>query len=102
VKRGEVWWHEPPDEKRRPVLIITGDEHIDRQFDVLAVPATGTIRSWDTEVEIGPLDGMPIECVLSVGNTFLAQKVFITERITKLSPERMSEVCRALAHATSC
>jgi mRNA-degrading endonuclease toxin of MazEF toxin-antitoxin module len=20
VRRGEVWWHEPPDSKRRPVL----------------------------------------------------------------------------------
>jgi len=23
MRRGEVWWHEPPDDKRRPVLILT-------------------------------------------------------------------------------
>lgn len=78
MRRGEVWWHEPPDEKPRPTLILTRDEHIDRQFDVLAVPATGTARGWDTEVELGPDDGMPAECVLSVGNTFLVEKAFLT------------------------
>jgi mRNA-degrading endonuclease toxin of MazEF toxin-antitoxin module len=102
VRRGEVWWYEPPDEKPRSVLILTSDEDINRQFDVIAAPATSTVRNWDTEVELGPQDGMPVECVLSVGNTFLAQKVFLTKQITQLSPERMSEVCRALAHATSC
>jgi mRNA-degrading endonuclease toxin of MazEF toxin-antitoxin module len=28
MKRGEVWWHEPPDDKRRPVLILTRAEAI--------------------------------------------------------------------------
>lgn len=102
MRRGEVWWHEPPDEKLRPVLILTRDEHIDRQLDVIAVPATGTIRGWDTEVELGPQDGMPIVCVLNVGNTFLAQKAFLAERITRLRPEKMDQVCRTLAQATGC
>jgi hypothetical protein len=44
---------------------------------------------------------MPVECVLSVGNTLLAQKAFLTQRITKLGPEKMDQVCRALARATS-
>lgn len=102
MRRGEVWWHEPPDEKPRPLLILTRDEHIDRQLDVIAAPATSTVRGWDTEVELGPPDGMPVECVLSVGNTLLAQKAFLTKRITKLGPEKMDQVCRALARATSC
>jgi mRNA interferase MazF len=84
------------------VLILTRDEHIDRQLDVIAVPATGTIRGWDTEVELGTRDGMPVECVLSVGNTLLAQKAFLTKRITQLGPEKMDQVCQALAQATSC
>jgi mRNA-degrading endonuclease toxin of MazEF toxin-antitoxin module len=56
VRRGEVWWHEPPHEKPRPVLILTRDEHIDRQLDVIAAPATATMRGWDTEVELGRQD----------------------------------------------
>jgi hypothetical protein len=49
VRRGEVWWHEPPDSKRRPVLILTRDEAVDRVFNVIAVPATGTVRGLATE-----------------------------------------------------
>jgi mRNA-degrading endonuclease toxin of MazEF toxin-antitoxin module len=102
MTRGQVWLYEHPDRKRRPVLILTRDEHIDRQFDLIAVPATGTARGWDTEIEIGPRDGMPVECVLSIGNAFSAEKVYLTRLIATLNSERMSEVCRMLAYATNC
>lgn len=74
MRRGEVWWHEPPDTKRRPVLILTRDEAVDRVVNVIAVPATGTVRGLVTEVEIGPADGMPIECVLALDNTLSAER----------------------------
>jgi mRNA interferase MazF len=102
VRRGEVWWHEPPDSKRRPVLILTRDEAADRVFNVIAVPATGTVRGLATEVEIGLADGMPIECVLALDNTLSVEKTFLTECITTLGPEKMAAVCSALATATSC
>jgi mRNA-degrading endonuclease toxin of MazEF toxin-antitoxin module len=84
------------------VLILTRDEHIERQFDVIAVPATGTARGWDTEIELGPQDGMPVDCVLAVHNTLLVQKAFLTKYVTTLDSARMSEVCRMLAYATNC
>ena len=102
MTRGEVWVYEPPHDKRRPILILTRDEHIGRQYDVIAVPSTGTPRGWDTEIELGVEDGMPIECVLNVGNAFLAEQVYLTKYITTLNSVRMSEVCRMLAYATSC
>jgi mRNA interferase MazF len=102
VKRGEVWWYEPPDAKRRPVLILTRDEAIGRVHDVIAVPATGTIRNLDTEVEIGIADGMPVECVLAIDNTLSAGKAFLTEKITTLGPEKLAQICSTLATATRC
>jgi mRNA interferase MazF len=102
VKRGEVWWYEPPDAKRRPVLILTRDEAIGRVRDVIAVPVTATIRKLDTEVEVGIADGMPIECVLTVDNTFSAKKSFLTERVTTLELDKLGEVCATLVKATSC
>lgn len=102
VRRGEVWLYEPPDEKRRPALILTRDEDIDRQFDVIAVPITSTMRGWDTEVELGVADGMDRNCVLTVHNALSADKLFLTRRITTLGSHKMTEVCRALATATSC
>ena len=65
MKRGEVWWHEPPDSKRRPVLILTRDGVAAQSFDLTAMPATSIARGPDTEVRVGVADGMPIECVLN-------------------------------------
>jgi len=102
VRRGEVWWYEPPDSKRRPVLILTREEAIAQTLDVIAVPATSTIRGLPSEVALGVADGMPIECVLVVANTLSADKAFLTERITALGSEKLSEVCRALNLITGC
>lgn len=102
MRRGEIWWHEPPDRKRRPVLILTRDEAIDRVLDVIAVPATGVVRGLPTEVEIGRDDGMPIDCALAVDNTLSAERAFLTERITTLGPDKLDAVCAALKAATSC
>jgi mRNA interferase MazF len=76
VRRGEVWLYEEPDEKRRPALIISRDEDIERLFDVIAVPITGNIRGWDTEIELGVADVMDRDCVLSLHNTFAVEKIF--------------------------
>lgn len=102
MKRGEVWWYEPPNAKRRPVLILTRDEAIGRVHDVIAIPATGTIRRLDTEVEIGVADGMPIECALAIDSTLSAEKPFLTNRLTTLGPDRIAEVCSKLVAATGC
>ncbi len=101
MKRGEVWWCEEP-EDTHPALIISRDEDINRLFDVIAVPVTSNIRGWDTEIPLDRDDGMPGACVLSLHNTFAAEKIFLTNYITTLSSARMTEVCRILARATGC
>jgi mRNA interferase MazF len=69
---------------------------------VLAVPATRTIRGIPTEVALDAADGMPEECALSLDNLTLAPKELFRSRITRLSVERMSDVCRALGLASGC
>ena len=44
VTRGEVWWYEPPEAKARPHLILTRSEVIPLLSDLLAMPATRTVR----------------------------------------------------------
>jgi mRNA interferase MazF len=102
VRRGDVWLYEPPNEKRRPVLILTRDEDVSRQFDVIAVPITSNIRGWDTEVELSSADGMDRDCVLAVHNTLLADKIYLTRQVTVLGTHKITEVCRAMNAATSC
>ena len=69
---------------------------------VLAVPATRTIRSIPTEVPLDESDGMPAACVLSLDNVSLIRPAFLTERITALGPATMEAVCRALGVAAAC
>jgi mRNA interferase MazF len=102
VNRGEIWWVEAPDTGRRPHLILTRAGAIPVVNSVLGVPATRTVRGIPTEVPLGPGDGMPDECALTLDNIRVISKVFCTERICALEPAVMHRVCRALAVATGC
>jgi mRNA interferase MazF len=102
VRRGEVRWAEHPDWPRRPALILTRDEAIDRLNEVFVVLATTNIRGLETEVELGPEDGMPRACVLNADHTATIAKGSLAELITSLDPSRLTEVCRALDRATGC
>ena len=102
VAWSEVWWVEHPEAGRRPFLVLTRQAAIPVLYSVLAVPATRTIRRIPTEVVLYKNDGMPEECALSVDSLTGVPKELFRERITRLSVERMSEVCRALALASGC
>ena len=102
MNRGEIWWVEDPDLGRRPHLVLTRDAAIPHLTKVLAVPTTGTIRAIPTEVPLGPDDGLPNDCVLTLDNVAPVPKVYFVEKISALRGERMHEVCEALAIATGC
>lgn len=102
MRRGEVRWAEHPDWPRRPALVLTRDEAIDRLNELFVVLATTNARGLLTEVELGPEDGMPRRCVLNADHTATMAKVCLRELITTLGPEKLSDVCRALARATGC
>lgn len=102
MRRGEVWWYEHPRAGRRPFLVLTRDEVIPVLTQVLAVPATRTVRGIPTEVALDRADGMPSGCVLSLDNVTPIRRALCTERITALSPARMRGVCEALSAATGC
>lgn len=102
VARGEVVWLELEHEGRRPAVVLTRDEALTRLRNVVVALVTRTIRRLDTEVELGPADGMPIECVVSLDNLRTAPQALLTESITRLDPDRMDAICRALTRATGC
>jgi mRNA interferase MazF len=102
VNRGEVWWVEDPDVGRRPHLVLTRQTTISVLNAYIAVPATRTVRGIPTEVRLGGDDGMPEDCVLSLDNVAVIPSSFFVDRITRLGPGRMAEVCSALAIATGC
>lgn len=102
VARGEIWWYEHPEHDRRPFAILTRDEAIPVLEQILAVPATRTVRGIPTEVELDESDGMPSHCALAADNMTVIRKSLCTERITGLDPERLRALCEALQIATGC
>jgi mRNA interferase MazF len=101
VSRGEIWWTDLP-EGRRPSLVLTRDTAIPVVHRLIVVPTTRTARGIPTEVDLGPEDGLPGECVLSLDNVAVVSKTLLVERICSLSGLKMHEVCMALAIATGC
>lgn len=93
---------EHPDAGAHPACILTRQAAIPVLRTVLVAPATRTVRGIPTEVALGPEDGMPRECALSLDNIASVPKSLLTERITRLGPVKLSELCRALAIATGC
>ncbi len=102
VNRGEVWWVEWPELGRRPYLVLTRQAAIPVLNVLVAAPATTTVRDVPTEVRVGRDDGMPRDCALSLDNVTRVPRALFVERITRLGPQRMHEVCAALAVATGC
>jgi mRNA interferase MazF len=97
-----VRWLELEDEGRRPVLVLTRDEAIPSLKNVVVALVTRTRRGIPTEVEIGPADGMPVDCVISLDNLRTVPSALLTEPITKLDATKLDGICKALAHSTGC
>ena len=97
LKRGEIRWDtfRLPD-KRRPVVILTRNDVIDRLNEVVVAPATRTIRGLATEVVLTPDDGMPVACALNFDHVSLAQRDRIGPLICSLPEVRWPEARRAL------
>ena len=100
MKWGEVRWYtfKEPD-KRRPVLILTRNSAINLLNALTIAPITTTIRDIPSEVFLSREDGLFTDCAVSLDNLQTVPKVNIGGLITRLSPERMDEVKRALVFA---
>jgi mRNA interferase MazF len=102
VARGEVRRLEREQEGRRPVVVLTREEALPRLRNIVVALVTRTIRGLPTEVPLGPADGIPVECAVSLDNLRTVPQALLTEPITRLNSARMSAVCRALNAATGC
>jgi mRNA interferase MazF len=89
-------------EGRHPVCVVTRDEAVQRLDNVVVATITSRQRGIESEVALGPEDGMPKECVISFDNLRTVPKALLIEPITVLGPKRIDELCRALAAASGC
>ena len=102
-QRGELWWCEPPEIGRRPVVVLSRDAAIPRLRRVLVAPCTTTIRGLASEVVLQPGDDpVPRETAVNLDSVESVSVGLLVERLGRLSDSRMREVCAALAVATDC
>jgi len=102
VGRGQVWWYEHPQAGRRPFVVLTRTEAVAVLHQIIAAPVTRTVRNIPTEVPLDEADGMPVACVVNLDNMTVIRTSLLTEHITTLAPDRLTEICDALAAATAC
>jgi mRNA interferase MazF len=103
VRRGEIWRYrfKAPD-KQRPVVILSRPEVIGLLHTVIVAPVTSTMRGAPGEVAVGIAEGLKHPSALSLDHVQTVEKARLTGYVGSLGPEKMRDVCRALAVAVAC
>jgi mRNA interferase MazF len=102
VERGDVAGLELEHEGRRPVVVLTRDNALPRLRNVVVALVTRTIRGIDTEVELGPEDGMAVPCAVSLDNLRTVPQALLTQSITRLGAHRTDAIGRSTIRAPGC
>ncbi len=84
------------------MLVLSRDAVLGSLARPLVAPLTTRVRGLPTEVALQPADGVPRSCVVSLDNVQPLARSLLVERVARLAPARMAEVCRALAIAVDC
>lgn len=63
VAQAELWLMETPNQKRRPVLVVSRDEVIPVLNNVVVAPVTSTVRSIPTCIPVGTDQGIDHDSV---------------------------------------
>jgi len=101
--RGEVWWCEPPDAGRRPVVVLSRDVAIPRLGRTLVAPCTTTIRGLPSEVLLEPgTDPVPKVSAVNLDSVESVSLGVLVGRLGRLGDDRMREICAALSVAVDC
>jgi len=101
VTKGELWWLETPDEKGRPVLVISRDEANAVMRRVMVAPVTRTLRSAPSQLPLGRDEGLPTESVANFDDIASVPKALLVRRLGILGP-RLHELCERLRAMADC
>jgi mRNA interferase MazF len=101
--RGEIWWCEPPEIGRRPVVVLSRDAAIPRLRRVLVAPCTTTVRGLPSEVVLEPGDDpVPQRSAVNLDVVESVSIGVLVDRLGRLSDDRMRQICIALAVSVGC
>jgi mRNA interferase MazF len=99
AQQSEIWWADlPRPAGRRPVLVLTRSAAIRSLSNVTIAPLTRTVRGIPAEVPLGPEDGVPTACAISLENILTVPKVMLRSRIAVLATGKMGLVFAAIRY----
>lgn len=101
VARNEIYWADlGPPAGRRPVCILTRTAAIQVLHSVTCAPITRTIRGIRSEVEVGPVEGLPQQAAITCDNLItVPQAALDPEPVGTLDLATRAELDRALRFA---
>jgi len=102
VAQTELWLMETPNQKRRPVLVVSRDEVIPALSNILVAPVTSTIRDIPTCIPVGPAEGIDHDSVATFDNLAAVPKSVLTRRLGKLGADGRRRICKALDAVANC
>jgi mRNA interferase MazF len=102
VAQAELWLMETPNQKRRPVLIVSRDEVIPVLNNVVVAPVTSTIRDIPSCVAVGPDEGVDHDSVATFDNLAAVPKSVLTVRLGSLGIGGRRRICDALDAMADC
>lgn len=102
IAQGDIWLLEPPNDKRRPVLIVTRNEAIGVLNNLVVAPLTSTVRPIPTCIPIGYEQGIDRESVASFDNIASIPKMLLTRQLGTLGPSGPDHICQALDALADC
>lgn len=102
VAQGDLWLMEPPNGKRRPVLIVSRNEAIPVLNNVVVAPVTSTVRAIPTCIPVGPDEGIDYESVATFDNLAAVPKAVLSIHLGSLGPDGRNRLCDALTALADC
>ena len=102
VAQAELWMMETPNQKRRPVLVVTRDDVIPWVNNVVVAPVTSTLRDIPTCIPVGTDDGLDRESVATVDNLTAVPKSVLTRKLGSLGVGGRLQICNALSALADC
>lgn len=102
VAQAELWLMETPNEKRRPVLVVSRDESIPVLNNIVVAPVTSTLRDIPTCIPVGPEHGIDHDSVATFDNLAAVPKTVLTTRLGRLGTRGRRQICEALDALANC
>lgn len=93
---------ETPNQKRRPVLVVSRDEVIPVLNNIIIAPVTSTIRSIPTCIPVGVDEGIDHDSVATFDNLVVVPKSVLRRRLGQLGVGGRQQICSALDAMANC